>query len=50
MDPKDHDKIFALTSHLTLNCIQSNKNCQDFQKNEKNIIKYSAGGLRDFLG
>ena len=50
MDAKDHDKIFALTSHLphfiAYNLI---KTAQDFQKKQKkDIIKYSAGGLRDF--
>ena len=50
MDAKNHDKIFAITSHLP-NLIDYNliKTAQDFQKNEKkNLIKYSAGGLRDF--
>ena len=50
MNPKDHDRIFALTSHLP-NFIGYNliKTAQDFQKKQKkNIIKYSAGGLRDF--
>ena len=50
MDPKDHDKIFALTSHLPhLIAYNLIKTAQDFQKkHKKNIIKYSAGGLRDF--
>ena len=50
MDPKDHDKIFALTSHLPhLIAYNLIKTAQDFQKKtKKNIIKYSAGGLRDF--
>ena len=50
MDPKDHDKIFALTSHLPhLIAYNLIKTAQDFQKKQKkNIIKYSAGGLRDF--
>ncbi len=50
MDPKDHDKKFALTSHLPhLIAYNLIKTAQDFQKKQKkNIIKYSAGGLRDF--
>ena len=50
MDPKDHDKIFALTSHLPhLIAYNLIKTAQDFQKKQKkNINKYSAGGLRDF--
>ena len=50
MNPKDHDKIFALTSHLPhLIAYNLIKTAQDFQKtHKKNIIKYSAGGLRDF--
>ena len=50
MDSKDHDKIFALTSHLPhLIAYNLIKTAQDFQKKQKkNIIKYSAGGLRDF--
>ena len=50
MDPQDHDKIFALTSHLPhLIAYNLIKTAQDFQKKQKkNIIKFSAGGLRDF--
>ncbi len=50
MNPSDHDKIFALTSHLPhLIAYNLIKTAQDFQKKQKkNIIKYSAGGLRDF--
>jgi len=50
MDPQDHDKIFALTSHLPhLIAYNLMKTAQDFQKKQKkNIIKFSAGGLRDF--
>ena len=50
MDAQDHDKIFALTSHLPhLIAYNLIKTAQDFQKKQKkNIIKYSAGGLRDF--
>ncbi len=50
MDPIEHDKIFAITSHLP-HLISYNliKTAQDFQKKQKkNIIKFSAGGLRDF--
>ena len=50
MNPKDHDKIFALTSHLPhLIAYNLIKTAQDFQKKQKkDIIQYSAGGLRDF--
>ena len=50
MNPKDHDKIFSITSHLPhLIAYNLIKTAQDFQKKDKkNIIKYSAGGLRDF--
>ena len=50
MDPIEHDKIFAMTSHLPhLIAYNLIKTAQDFQKKQKkNIIKYSAGGLRDF--
>ena len=50
MDPTEHDKIFAITSHLPhLIAYNLIKTAQNFQKVEKkNIIKYSAGGLRDF--
>ena len=50
MDPIEHDKIFAITSHLPhLIAYNLIKTAQDFQKKQKkNIIKYSAGGLRDF--
>jgi len=50
MDAQDHDKIFALTSHLPhLIAYNLIKTAQDFQKKQKqNIIKFSAGGLRDF--
>ncbi len=50
MNVKDHDKIFAITSHLPhLIAYNLIKTAQDFQKLEKrNLIKYSAGGLRDF--
>ena len=50
MDAKNHDKIFAITSHLPhLIAYNLIKTAQDFQKiQKKNLIKYSAGGLRDF--
>jgi len=50
MDPIEHDKIFAITSHLPhLIAYNLIKTAQDFQKKQKkNIIKFSAGGLRDF--
>ena len=50
MNEHEHDKIFAVTSHLPhLIAYNLIKTSQDFQKtNKKNIIKYSAGGLRDF--
>tara|TARA_B100000287_G_scaffold266263_1_gene250427 strand:+ start:51 stop:944 length:894 start_codon:yes stop_codon:yes gene_type:complete len=50
MDPKSHDEIFSLTSHLPhLIAYNLIKTAQDFQrKKKKNIIKFSAGGLRDF--
>ena len=50
MDAKIHDKIFSITSHLPhLIAYNLIKTAQDFQKKQKkNIIKFSAGGLRDF--
>ncbi len=50
MDPIEHDKIFSITSHLPhLIAYNLIKTAQDFQKkNRKNIIQFSAGGLRDF--
>ena len=50
MKEQEHDKIFSVTSHLPhLIAYNLIKTAQDFQKtNKKNIIKYSAGGLRDF--
>jgi len=49
MQEHEHDKIFAVTSHLPhLVAYNLIKTAQDFQKtHKKNIIKYSAGGLRD---
>ncbi len=50
MNSKKHDKIFAITSHLPhLIAYNLVKSAQDFEKLQKfNLIKYSAGGLRDF--
>ena len=50
MDEKVHDKIFSITSHLPhLIAYNLIKTAQDFQKTEKkDVIKFSAGGLRDF--
>ena len=50
MDAKIHDKVFSITSHLPhLIAYNLIKTAQDFQKKQKkNIIKFSAGGLRDF--
>ena len=50
MNPDEHDKIFAITSHLPhLIAYNLIKTAQDFQhKERKNLIKFSAGGLRDF--
>ena len=50
MDSKRHDKIFSITSHLPhLIAYNLVKSAQDFEKKQKyDLIKYSAGGLRDF--
>ena len=50
MNSKKHDKIFSITSHLPhLIAYNLVKSAQDFEKKQKyNLIKYSAGGLRDF--
>ena len=50
MNEKNHDKIFSITSHLPhLVAYNLIKTAQDFQKKQKkDIIKFSAGGLRDF--
>ena len=50
MNAIEHDKIFSITSHLPhLIAYNLIKTAQDFQKiNRKNIIQFSAGGLRDF--
>ena len=50
MNSKKHDKIFSITSHLPhLIAYNLVKSAQDFEKKQRyNLIKYSAGGLRDF--
>ena len=50
MNSEKHDKIFSITSHLPhLIAYNLVKSAQDFEKISKfNLIKYSAGGLRDF--
>ena len=50
MNPVNHDKIFSITSHLphliAYNLIKTAQDSQTIQR--KNLIQYSAGGLRDF--
>ncbi|MDC3151529.1 prephenate dehydrogenase/arogenate dehydrogenase family protein [Candidatus Pelagibacter sp.] len=50
MDVDQHDKIFAITSHLphliAYNLILTATNFKS--SNKDNILKFSAGGLRDF--
>ena len=50
MSPDKHDKVFSITSHLPhLIAYNLVKSAQDFEKKQKyDLIKYSAGGLRDF--
>jgi len=50
MNSVKHDKIFSMTSHLPhLIAYNLVKSAQDFEKKQRyNLIKYSAGGLRDF--
>tara|TARA_B100000029_G_C17571430_1_gene956732 strand:- start:761 stop:1657 length:897 start_codon:yes stop_codon:yes gene_type:complete len=50
MSSEKHDKIFSITSHLPhLIAYNLVKTAQDFEKKQKyDLIKYSAGGLRDF--
>ena len=50
MTSEKHDKIFSITSHLPhLIAYNLVKSAQDFeQKQNYDLIKYSAGGLRDF--
>ena len=50
MDAKQHDYILAITSHIphliAYNIVNTTLNVK--KKKEHDIIKYSAGGLRDF--
>ena len=50
MSVGDHDKILSLTSHLphviAYNIVKTAM--EDDEKTKKDIIRYSAGGLRDF--
>jgi len=50
MNSQQHDHIFAITSHLPhLIAYNIVKTALDFEKKRKsNLIKFSAGGLRDF--
>ena len=50
MSPEKHDKIFSITSHLPhLIAYNLVKSAQDFEKKQNyDLLKYSAGGLRDF--
>jgi len=50
MNSEKHDKIFSITSHLPhLIAYNLVKSAQDFEKKQRyDLIKYSAGGLRDF--
>ena len=50
MTPEKHDRIFSITSHLPhLIAYNLVKSAQDFEKKQSyDLIKFSAGGLRDF--
>jgi len=50
MDPKKHDMVFSMTSHLPhLIAYNLVKTATDFEKQQGyELIKFSAGGLRDF--
>jgi prephenate dehydrogenase/cyclohexadieny/prephenate dehydrogenase len=50
MTSEKHDKIFSITSHLPhLIAYNLVKSAQDFEKKQNyDLIKFSAGGLRDF--
>ena len=50
MSAEKHDKIFSITSHLPhLIAYNLVKSAQDFEKKQSyDLIKFSAGGLRDF--
>ena len=50
MDAKQHDYILSITSHMphliAYNIVNTTLKVQD--KKESDVVKYSAGGLRDF--
>ena len=50
MDAKQHDYILSITSHMphliAYNIVNTTLKAQD--KKESDVVKYSAGGLRDF--
>ena len=50
MNPKQHDSILAITSHLphliAYNIVGTASNAQEIRKSD--VIKYSASGFRDF--
>ena len=50
MNAKQHDYILSITSHIphliAYNIVNTTLNVQD--KKESDVVKYSAGGLRDF--
>ena len=50
MNSKKHDTVFSMTSHLPhLIAYNLVKTATDFEKQKKyDLIKFSAGGLRDF--
>jgi cyclohexadieny/prephenate dehydrogenase len=50
MDSKKHDTVFSMTSHLPhLIAYNLVKTATDFEKKQRyELIKFSAGGLRDF--
>ena len=50
MNSEKHDQIFSITSHLPhLIAYNLVKSAKDYEKKKKfDLIKYSAGGLRDF--
>jgi prephenate dehydrogenase/cyclohexadieny/prephenate dehydrogenase len=50
MSSKKHDRVFSMTSHLPhLIAYNLVKTATDFERKQKyELIKFSAGGLRDF--
>ena len=49
MNFREHDHIFSITSHIPhLVAYNMVKTAMNFEKNKSNIVKFSAGGLRDF--